>query len=80
MHGTVEVDETYLGGKSRFMHKSKRERVITKPGMADKLPVLGMLERGTKKRKSKVIAWSSARLLAVPKSEIVPKPKYRQDF
>jgi transposase-like protein len=26
--GSVEVDETYIGGKSRNMHKAKRERVI----------------------------------------------------
>lgn len=56
MHGTIEIDETYLGGKARFMHKSKRERVITKPGVADKLPVLGMLQRSKKKGGSKVVA------------------------
>ncbi len=56
MRGTVEVDETYLGGKSRFMRKSKRERVITKRGVADKLPVVGMLQRGIKKGHSKVVA------------------------
>lgn len=56
MRGTIEIDETYLGGKARFMHKSKRERVITKPGVADKLPVLGMLQRSKKKGGSKVVA------------------------
>src|SRR6266481_2258537 len=32
----VEVDETFIGGKSRNMHKAKRERVITGTGGKDK--------------------------------------------
>jgi len=44
--GEVEVDETFIGGKSRNMHKSKRARVITGTGGKDKTVVLGMMERG----------------------------------
>lgn len=44
--GEVEIDETFIGGKSRNMHKSKRERVIKGTGGADKEVVMGMLERG----------------------------------
>ncbi len=44
--GEVEVDETFIGGKSRFMHKDKRERVITGTGGKDKAVVMGMMERG----------------------------------
>jgi hypothetical protein len=44
--GEVEVDETFIGGKSRFMHKDKRERVITGTGGKDKTVVMGMMERG----------------------------------
>jgi transposase-like protein len=44
--GIVEVDETFIGGKSRFMHKDKRERVITGTGGKDKAVVMGMMERG----------------------------------
>jgi transposase-like protein len=44
--GEVEVDETFIGGKSRFMHKDKRERIITGTGGKDKAVVMGMLERG----------------------------------
>ena len=43
--GDVEVDETYIGGKSRFMHKDKRERVIKGPGQVGKVAVMGLLER-----------------------------------
>jgi transposase-like protein len=48
--GEVEVDETFIGGKSRNMHKSVRERRITGTGGKDKTPVLGILQRGGKVR------------------------------
>jgi transposase-like protein len=44
-HG-VEIDETFVGGKARNMHRAKRERVITGTGGKDKTLVMGMLERG----------------------------------
>jgi transposase-like protein len=44
--GEVEIDETFIGGKARNMHKSKRERVISGTGGKDKEIVFGMLERG----------------------------------
>ncbi len=48
--GYVEVDETYIGSKSRNMHLSKRRKKITAPGPKDKVPVMGILERGGKVR------------------------------
>src|SRR6266550_1385482 len=44
MSGTVEVDETYIGGKARNMHKAERVRKISGTGTANKTPVLGMVE------------------------------------
>jgi transposase-like protein len=44
--GEVEVDETFIGGKARNMHKSKREQRITGTGGKDKTVVMGMIERG----------------------------------
>lgn len=56
--GHVEVDETYIGGKARFMHKDKR-RKMTAPGMpkgaANKAIVAGFFERDTRKVKTLVI-------------------------
>jgi len=42
----VEVDETFIGGKSRNMHKSKRAERITGTGGKDKTAIVGLLERG----------------------------------
>jgi transposase-like protein len=43
--GEVEADETYIGGKARFMHKAKKARVITGTGGIGKIAVMGLLER-----------------------------------
>jgi transposase-like protein len=43
--GEVEVDETYIGGKSRFMHKDRRARTIKGTGGMGKSAVMGLLER-----------------------------------
>jgi len=42
---TVEVDETFIGGLSRNMHKEVRKRKIQGTGGRDKTLVLGFLER-----------------------------------
>lgn len=46
MGGEVEVDETFIGGLARNMHKSKRAKKISGTGGKDKTPVLGFLQRG----------------------------------
>jgi transposase-like protein len=50
LSGEVEADETFIGGKARNMHLNKRERRINATGGYDKVPVLGLLERGGKIR------------------------------
>ncbi len=50
LSGEVEVDESFIGGKARNMHLNKRRKRITGPGGKDKVPVLGILERGGKVR------------------------------
>ena len=54
MEGTVEVDETYIGGKAANMHKHKWEARIKGRGTTGKDIVMGILQRGAKKGKSKV--------------------------
>jgi transposase-like protein len=48
LSGTVEVDETFIGGKARNMHVAKRRKAITGRGATGKTVVMGMLERGGK--------------------------------
>jgi len=50
LSGQIEADETFIGGKARNMHASKRAAKITATGGKDKTPVLGILERGGKVR------------------------------
>lgn len=45
LDGEVEIDETYIGGKERNKHKSKRQRVN---GYTGKTPMVGLLQRGGK--------------------------------
>ena len=45
LSGTVECDETAIGGLSRNMHKSVRARKVTGTGNAGKVLVMGLLER-----------------------------------
>ncbi len=54
LSGQIEADETFIGGKARNMHRSKRARVVTGTGGKDKTAVMGILERGGKVR-TKVI-------------------------
>jgi len=48
----VEVDETFIGGKARNMHRDKHQRRITATGSKDKTAVLGILERNGEVRAS----------------------------
>lgn len=55
-HFAIEVDETYIGGKGRNMHRDKRQRMNIKQGrsVAGKTVVMGLLERHGDKGKSRV--------------------------
>jgi hypothetical protein len=48
--GEVEIDETYIGGKGRNMHKSRKERALQGKGggYSAKTGVQGILQRGGK--------------------------------
>lgn len=45
LRGTVEVDETFIGGKARNMHADRRAAKIKGTGGAGKAVVMGLLER-----------------------------------
>jgi transposase-like protein len=45
LEGEVEVDETFIGGQARYMHKDRREKRIKGRGPAGKAVVIGLLQR-----------------------------------
>jgi transposase-like protein len=69
--GPVEIDEAWVGGEPKFRHKNKRESQIPrylftdegvrfpnprfKAKATDKIPVLGMIDRDTRKARAQVI-------------------------
>jgi len=46
LDGTVEADETFVGGKAKNMHKAKRKEKIKGRGTVGKTIVQGILQRG----------------------------------
>lgn len=55
MTGTVEADETFIGGKARNMHAGKREEKIRGRGPMGKAVVFGLLDRETGKVRTSVV-------------------------
>lgn len=54
--GPVEMDECFIGGKPKNMHRSKRlKRQVGENGYADKTPVFGVLDRGTRQVRATMI-------------------------
>ena len=59
--GTVEVDETFIGGRARFMHEKKRKQLRKiyeqhGPSALGKVVVMGLLERHGKDGQSRMRA------------------------
>lgn len=52
--GTVEADETFIGGRAKNMHQEKREEKIQGRGSVGKEIVIGILERSYQKHESRV--------------------------
>lgn len=48
LSGIIEIDETFVGGKSRFKHRNKKIKYTPGRSWKDKTAVFGMLERGGK--------------------------------
>lgn len=54
LDGTVEVDETYIGGKNKNRHNSKKVKNAQGRSLKDKIPVVGMVAREGKLNAHKV--------------------------
>lgn len=70
LSGEVEADETFIGGKARNMHKSKREEKVTGRGASGKVAVMGLLERHGEVR-TRVVPDTKRRTLQVEVRENV---------
>lgn len=46
LDGEVELDETFVGGKNKNRHRNKKVKHSQGRSFKDKVPVMGMLERG----------------------------------
>ncbi len=56
LEGEVEVDETFIGGKVRNMHKDRKVKAQKVSQKGDKSIVLGILERASEKKPKRVRA------------------------
>jgi transposase-like protein len=54
-NGPVEIDETFIGGNLKFMHKSKKIRYQKRGGSHGKAAVMGMLDRESRQVRVKVV-------------------------
>lgn len=48
LDGEVELDETFVGGKNKNRHRNKKVKNSQGRSFKDKVPVMGMLQRGGK--------------------------------
>ncbi len=75
LSGTVEMDESYFGGKDKWKHESKRPHVGRGP--VTKTTVFGMAQRGSDEEKGKVVVKvadgnKAADLLPHAKAKVLP--------
>ena len=79
LSGQVEVDETYIGGKARNMHKDKRAEKIQGRGASGKVAVMGLLERHGKV-KTQIVPDTRTRTLQVEvKNNVEPGSEVHTD-
>ena len=71
LSGEVEADETFIGGKARFMHKGKRK--IKGRGAVGKAVVMGVLERHGEVRTFVVPSTKRKAIQAKVKENVEPK-------
>jgi transposase-like protein len=75
LKGICELDETFVGGKAKNMHKAERARKIQGRGGAGKAMVLGAIERGGKVRLDAAINRDRETLKAFIASKLADETK-----
>jgi transposase-like protein len=79
LSGEVEVDETFIGGKARDMHKDVKARKIHGRGPEGKAIVAAVLERGGKVRAKVVDTRKKKDLQAIVREHVEPKSALYSD-
>lgn len=72
LDGEVELDETFVGGKNKYRHRNKKVKKCQGRSFKDKVPVMGMLERGGNVV-CKVVRDTSYKSLTVPILKMVKR-------
>src|SRR4051794_25610241 len=72
LDGEVEVDETFIGGKARNMHKDVKKRKVTGTGFTGKTIVLGMRARDGETRAKVISDTSGPTLKAHVREQVEP--------
>lgn len=70
--GTVEADETYIGGKAKNMHASVRKAKIQGRGAVNKMAVCSLVERQGRVRSTHVAQVTGSNLKAVLRLHVEP--------
>jgi hypothetical protein len=73
--GTVESDETFVGGKSANMHLSRRREKIHGTGGMGKAVVHGLIERGDKRKKGETKEERASRKFSKVRASVVADTK-----
>jgi len=79
LSGIVEVDETYVGGKSKNMHASVRKEKIQGRGAVGKAPVVTLVEREGRVKSMYMESVTGDNLKAAMKDCIVPTAQIMTD-
>ncbi len=79
LSGTVECDETYIGGKAKNMHKKEREEKIKGRGAVGKAPVVTLVERDGRVKSQHVERVTEDNLKQVLKAYIDEKANLMTD-
>ena len=79
LSGEVEVDQTFIGGKARNMHKDVKARRITGSGPEGKAIVAAVLERGGRVRAKVVETRRKPELQAMVREHVEPKSALYSD-
>lgn len=79
LSGIVEVDETYIGGKAKNMHKSVREKKIIGRGTKGKAPVVTLVERAGRVRSQHMATVTQHNLRAALQECVEPHADIHSD-